>query len=302
MSEEAGIVIEEVETSPDDGGGEDGPPGWLTTFADLMSLLLTFFILLLSFAELNQKKFHSVVESIHLTFKGNPGPPGKTALNSEEQFHIPDKSSNPSTNAEKNATSMFIAEIHDAIDNDLNSQKLSWEKTSHGVKIKAEADFIFLPQTTIITEKAKVIIRKIIRRTRYFEFGLTATTYTDDRPINTPLFSSNWNFSLRRSTSLIRFILKESKIPSSWAKAVGGAHSEPILPNTNEYNRRMNNRVILDYKVNKKVGYKRNISTRKEAEQRRRVRRAPKVRFFNSPKEAKATSSKSPRIYGRTKR
>jgi len=278
MSEETYDDVEEA-------GG--GIPGWLTTFADLMSLLLTFFILLLSFSELNQKKFHSAIESINTAFHGNPGPPGDSTLNSLDKFHIQDKAANSAGQSEKSVDSLFMAQIQDATQNDLNSQRLSWSKTAKGVKVTIPASFVFLPGTVIITEKAKVILKKVTRKTKYFEYGLIVKTHTGDRPVNNPLFPSNWEFSLRRSVKLMRFIIKESKIPSSWAKAVGYAHSMPLYPNTSDENRQKNSRIEIEYEI-KKV-----FETPKDRARANRNRkslvsryRAPvKRRSFNIPKE-----------------
>jgi len=281
MSEETHDEDEEEEAG-------SGIPGWLTTFADLMSLLLTFFILLLSFAELNQKKFHSVIESINIAFRGNPGPPGDSALNSLDKFHIQDKAANSAGESQRNVDSLFMAQIQDATQNDLNSQRLSWVRTAKGVKVTIPTSFVFVPGTVIITERAKVILRKIIRKTKYFEYGLIVKTHTGDRPINNPLFPSNWEFSLRRSVKLMRFILKESKIPSSWAKAVGYAHSMPLYPNTSDENRQKNSRVEIEYEIKKvfETPKDRARAKRNNTNLISRYRTPVKRRSFNTPKES----------------
>lgn len=285
------MVEEEEEVAVE--AGEDGPPGWLTTFADLMSLLLTFFILLLSFSELNQKKFHSAIQSINVAFKGNKGPIGDTRLNSMDNFHIQDRTASSSGQTERSVDSLFMAQIQDAMQNDLNSQKLSWRKTAKGVKISAPANFFFVPRTTILKEEGKVILKKIIRRTRRFKFALIIKTHTDDRRINSPLFASNWEFSARRSTRIVRFIIEESKIPSSWARAIGLAASKPIAPNTTERNRKLNNRIELEYEIDRMIEYreKRKINPTQSEILTRKKSFTP--RFFNVPKENKRTSYKS---------
>jgi len=279
-------MSEETYEDVEDAGG--GIPGWLTTFADLMSLLLTFFILLLSFADINQKKFHSVIESINVAFKGNPGPAGDSVLNSLEKFHIQDKAANSSGQSDRSVDSLFMAQIQDATQNDLNSQKLSWTKTAKGAKVSIPSSFVFVPGTVIITERAKVILKKITRRTKYFEYGLIVKAHTGDRPINNSLFPSNWEFSLRRSVKLMRFIIKESKIPSSWAKAVGYAHSMPLYPNTSDENRQKNSRVEIEYEIKKVFETPRDRARAKRARTNSISRyRAPvKRRSFNVPKES----------------
>ncbi|MEK9630188.1 MAG: OmpA family protein [Nitrospinota bacterium] len=69
--------------------------------------------------------------------------------------------------------------------------------------------------------------------------------HTDDVPIQSQKFPSNWELSTARASSVARFIMKEFEFPGKWVKVVGHGHYRPEVPNTSDENRRRNRRVEI---------------------------------------------------------
>lgn len=246
-----------------------GVPAWVMTFADLMTLLMCFFVLLLSFSEMDVAKFKQLSGSMKNAFgvqaevevktipKGtsvvalefSPGKPEQTALNDVRQFTI-----------DSNRNTL------DALDRELKEIE---ETRAHARRLRlALREEIKNGDVSIQTEGMKVIIH--IMENASFDSGfadlkpafrpvlakisslidnnsgeVTVSGHTDDVPIHNVRFRSNWDLSTSRAVSVTHEILSAAKIAAERIIVTGHADTRPRAANDTAENRAKNRRVDI---------------------------------------------------------
>lgn len=261
-----------------------GVPAWVMTFADLMTLLMCFFVLLLSFSEMDVAKFKQLSGSMKEAFgvqseiqvktipKGtsvvaqefSPGKPEPTAINTVRQFTI-----------DSNRNTL------DALDRELKEIK---ETREHARRLRmALKDEIEKGSVSIQTEGMKVIVH--IMENASFASGyadvrpeflpvleeiaalidnnsgeITVSGHTDDVPISNARFRSNWELSTSRAVSVTHELLKRANIDEDRIIVTGHADTRPRAPNDTPENRTKNRRVDVSIVRGKEIDELRRMS------------------------------------------
>ena len=261
-----------------------GVPAWVMTFADLMTLLMCFFVLLLSFSEMDVAKFKQLSGSMKEAFgvqseiqvktipKGtsvvaqefSPGNPEPTALNQVRQFTI-----------DSNRNTL------DALERELKEIK---ETREHARRLRlALKEEIEKGSVSIQTEGMKVIVH--IMENASFDSGyadirpeflpvlvkiaemidnnsgeVTVSGHTDDVPIHNARFRSNWELSTSRAVSVTHEILKIAPIDSERVIVTGHADTRPRASNDTAENRAKNRRVDVSIVRGSEIDQLRSLS------------------------------------------
>jgi chemotaxis protein MotB len=246
---------------------EEGAPSWMVTFADLVTLLLVFFVLLFSMSSVETEKFKSVMSSIQI------------ALNTQSAFSIPHVDKDlflveplqelpaieiiPPQQFEKIEDNKNIEEeIDDSLElyQDIKTamhQKQFGEhvlihKEGKRITITVKGALLFDSGDSALIPKSLPIFKSILDLfNQYADYSINIKGHTDDRPINTPQFPSNWELSAIRATTVLRFFIEQGIKPERMA-ASGFADLLPIAPNDSEKNRRKNRRVEFVLEKQKK--------------------------------------------------
>ena len=223
-------------------------PVWMTTFADLMALMLTFFVLLFSFSVIDAKKYKMIVESMAQGFGAqwikrqnqNPGDAGPNPGILSPP--LPDKSYRPQTE-----------HPHDPLLQELK-QSLAQELSNKSIELSADDGHI----TIIFPEKIAFPVGSEELREGFYQSiarlaAVLAKTrgeieiigHTDNVPIKTERFRSNWELSAARAVSVLHGITTFQHIDHKRFKVIGLADTQPLIPNTSAANRAKNRRVEI---------------------------------------------------------
>ncbi len=261
-----------------------GVPAWVMTFADLMTLLMCFFVLLLAFSEMDAAKFKQLSGSMKDAFgvqaeievrtipKGtsvvaqefSPGRPDPTALPQVRQFTV-DSNKNTLDALEREAREIEEARKH--------AQRLRL----------ALKDELAKGDVSIQTEGMKVIIH--IMENASFDSGLadlrasfipalkkigdlidnnsgevTISGHTDNVPISNERFRSNWDLSTSRAVSVAHQLLELSQVSPDNVIVTGHADTRPRAPNDSDENRAKNRRVDIAIVRGKEIDEYRTMS------------------------------------------
>ena len=269
-----------------------GLPAWLATFADLMSLLMCFFVLLLSFAEIDAIRFKKMAESMKDAFGVQREIPvndvvkGISVIKQEfspatvtdhstvneirQQTTDVEKEHLDTKDAQQDAknSARDTLEVDDAV-MEAVAEKIQQEVESQAEELKdALHDEIAQGLVTVETEEAKIIVR--IQEKGSFSSGsasldpgflevmarigqavakspgrVIVAGHTDDVPISTARFRSNWELSSARAVTVVHALLKNHEIDPRRVLVEGHADSSPLAPNDTPENRAMNRRVEL---------------------------------------------------------
>ncbi len=223
-----------------------GAPGWLATFADLMSLLLTFFILIVSFSSIQQVEFQKAMGSL----KGALGIlKSKRALlalstvkNPEIQFH------KLSMIWEKVPEIMQLLKKMDIEDG------VKVETLPDAVKFTFDDNLLFDSGRARLKPKLFPVLKKIVEMVKEFDGTILIEGHTDNVPIRTPRYPSNWELSAARAINVLHYF-ENMGVKRENLACVGYADTRPLVPNTTPENRAKNRRVELyvKFKDNDKV-------------------------------------------------
>jgi chemotaxis protein MotB len=285
-----------------------GLPAWMGTFADLMSLLMCFFVLLLSFSEMDVLKFKQIAGSMKFAFgvqnkievkdipKGTsiiaqefrPGKPEPTPIEVIQQqtmemtqqmleFQAGDETSaggrqeqrgterggqSQSTADEMSAQAMqkakdeleqssqeqvneLVKKIAEQLEQQIQDGAIELESLGQQVIIRIRENGSFPSGSAFLQPQFRPIIRDIGELLNTVPGEIMVSAHTDNRGINSELFSSNWDLSSKRAVAIAHELIKVPGFEQSRLLVVGHADTRPLVPNTNALNRRRNRRVEI---------------------------------------------------------
>ncbi len=229
---------------------EEGAPSWMVTFADLVTLLLVFFVLLYSISSVEKEKFKSVLSSIQIAL--NQSTPAASQIIIQQVVSDTDSKIIPvipkpgMEQQQKEQTSDKDKLVND-IETMIQEQRLGefvyvyTEGERIIIRIKGtilfpSGDVELFTETLPIFEDIRALFEK------YSDYKIAIKGYTDNSPITTARFPSNWELSAVRATTVLRFFIDEGIDPARMS-ATGYADLFPIADNNTEQGRAQNRRV-----------------------------------------------------------
>lgn len=236
---------------------EEGAPAWLATMGDLMSLLLVFFVLMLSFANTDQQLFLEAMGSIQNALGLIEESPGHFRVKSTSPIEWDQRKSTPLLDIMKTKRSetpaptldqRIMKQIQQTIAENNLSRIVEAESSERGVIVRVKGGALFKPGSDELLSVSYVFLEEILRLTEEFPYDLSIEGHTDDSPISTDRFPTNWHLSAGRSISVLRYLAEAGNIEASRMAAAGYGSTRPLVPNDSEENRRINRRVEFVYK------------------------------------------------------
>lgn len=219
---------------------KNGAPAWMVTFADLMSLLLTFFILLLSFSNLEIVKFQTMAGSVRNAFGLKSEfdlsdiPTGRKLLPYEDPKR-------GQMNNEPDAR-----QIEHSLEEMLREMKLEEvgvaKMTSEGVLLRLSGDLFFSSGRADLNPQALPVLDAIATQLLRGSGPADVIGHTDDVPIATVVYPSNWELSAARAGTAVRYLVGKG-IAAERLRAIGYAETAPVAENSTGAGRAANRRV-----------------------------------------------------------
>lgn len=228
-----------------------GAPGWMVSWSDMTTLLLTFFIVMMSFADIEGKDFFLVLSS----FRGALGMfTGGYSLSAGRLEELGQNMMNlPSTEygsalarSVKKAISMFKPEIA--------TRKVRVSEDERGLVITLSGDAFFDPGSAVLKKGTRDILRKVAKIVNRVENFVRIEGHTDSRPPNitdaTRGYPSNWELSASRSVNVLRYLEEEESADPKKLSAVAFGEQRPLddnnTPEGRAYNRRVDVVILRD--------------------------------------------------------
>ncbi len=219
------------------------PPPWLTTFSDLMSLLLCFFVLIVSMSAVDPNPFNKASGSL----KGSLGILSEDPSTRELVTVIVPKISD----VDVGEITTAISALQDFVESQQQGKSVKVVITSEGIAVRLLTPLLFEQGLAEIKPAGMPYLAKIFDMARGWENTIRVAGHTDDLPV-TGIYGSNWELSYARARSVIDFGINYSKLEPKRFSAVGYGEFRPSFPNDSEENRQRNRRVeiFIEYKVN----------------------------------------------------
>jgi chemotaxis protein MotB len=241
----------------DKGGEKDGnqTSAWMVTFSDLSTLLLTFFVLLLSMSSMNKLKmksmFHNFTASCGiLAFKEY----GEIAHPKENLIEGIAETLKDTVVVKKDKIKNEKVDITSDNPEDLfkgASGSLTYQNVEGGFKLVFGQHLLFHSGSAKIREEAKPLLAKIAQFIRITSYQIYIDGFTDNVPIHTELYSSNKALSLGRAYAVMHYLVQKEALPPESIAIAGYGASRPVAANGTEAGRAQNRRVELIFKNQK---------------------------------------------------
>ncbi|MFT7336932.1 MAG: chemotaxis protein MotB [Marinobacter maritimus] len=253
-----------------------GIPAWVVTFADLMSLLMCFFVLLLSFSEIDAMKFKQIAGELSKAFgvqrdvpaleipqgtspifdKFSPAPPEPTLINEIKQTTAdqqPELQTLKSTTEEaleaaaQESLETSTARIREVLDEAIDDGRITVEKDQdqHRIVIRVEEKGSFPSGSAELTYEFEGLLLEMAKVLADMPGKLMVEGHTDDIPIRTSRFYSNWDLSAARSAAVANVLLATGDVEPTRLAVKGLADTEPRVENVSAESRAKNRRVEI---------------------------------------------------------
>ena len=212
---------------------EAGGDNWLTTYADMVTLLLTFFILYYSIAAMNMQQFKEAILGEESASIGLLELLNSTEIKESIQNLTGIKSND------------IVADINEATDLDVDTSQSK-------IVVRVPGLSLFLPASAELQKEGRPILDEVIRVVNKHEnYKVHIQGHTDDTPIFTERFPTNWELSAARATAVLRYFVDKGVDPTKLT-ATGYADTFPLARNDTEPGRAKNRRVEFVLEKEKK--------------------------------------------------
>lgn len=230
------------------------PPKWFFSYSDVATLLMTFFIVLATMVSLNipleLKKgttniaFFSKEELQQLKIMAEKAEKDKAILGKATELKKEDEEM--MKDVLKIDVEKLLQLLKDYIDSKHLNEVIAIESDEVRIRIIPKAPFLFTKGKDKLTGRAKEFLDKLAELLKFIPSDIRIEGHTDNIPISTPEFPSNWELSVARANSVMRYFIEVHNIDPKRIRAIGYGEYKPMAPNNTETNRSKNRRVILE--------------------------------------------------------
>lgn len=190
---------------------EEDKEDWLVTYSDAITLLMAFFVMMLTFAEFDIPAFEEAAAAI------------------KDKIGSGDESASP--------TEKLKIDLEDVVFQMQADRSVQVSKDSKGVVIELSSGAFYKPGSAELREEAVPYLEKIaqtISAPRYATYNIQIEGHTDDEPISTDKFPSNWELSTARAATVVRYFADNKFVDPLKMSASGYADQKPKVPNRTE--------------------------------------------------------------------
>lgn len=218
---------------------EHGSPPWMTSFCDLVVLMLCFFVLLSSFAKMDAGHFRSALGSMQKALGAEP----LDATSSLVHPARPSSDAAPPARPRPNAATT-LSRVREYLATRGLADRVEVSESERGIVLRAKDRVLFGSADVALDPEGIPILDAVASLCEGFEGHLSVEGHTDDRPIDSRMFPSNWELSGARAAAVVRYLL-EAGVPPSMLHVSGYADTHPVASNASEQGRAQNRRVEL---------------------------------------------------------
>ena len=240
----------------------DNHERWLVSYADFITLLFAFFVVMYALSSVNEGKYRILSESMLSAFRNiqaNTPPTQVIALppltlpqKPKPATKIPEPPPSPPVEdarevqkqVQRNKMRSVAKEILEVMAPLIDEGKVRVIETSRGVTVEINDSILFAPGQAILQPLSVRAMRAIAQVLAPTEFPITIEGHTDNVPINTLQFPSNWELSAVRATTVLR-LFADSGVAADRLTAIGHADTHPVEPNLLADGRARNRRVTI---------------------------------------------------------
>ncbi|GIV20551.1 MAG: chemotaxis protein MotB [Armatimonadota bacterium] len=204
---------------------------WLITYADMITLLVALFIMLYSMSAVNQEKFGALAQSMRREFQALPEHQGGKIIGTGQ---IVDPLEQQASQLQQ-----FLQQ------SGLQTQvRVRHEERGLVISLLSDGTLFDLGSADL-KPSARQVLDRVAQVLRAVPNPVLIEGHTDNLPIRTAQYPSNWELSAARAARVLRYLVQKGGIPAYRLIAVGYADTRPLVPNDSPANRAQNRRVDI---------------------------------------------------------
>lgn len=228
----------------------DNHERWLISYADFVTLLFAFFVVMYSISSVNEGKYKTFSDSLSIAFASRPGSASAgIAPNQQEQML---KALVDNRTARMGEQQRRIQERMKKLESGISQVMLSMinqglvgiSQSKRGVVIDISASSLFKTGDATLQPEVLDVLRQVAAVLSREDQSIEVEGHTDDVPIKTAQFPSNWELSSARASSVTRMLI-DNGVQAKRLAVVGLAENQPLAPNDSPENRARNRRVTI---------------------------------------------------------
>lgn len=230
---------------------------WLVSYADFITLLFAFFVVMYSLSSVNEGKYRVLSDSLINAFRnvtvdvpGDPvaaPPPVVAPVNPTSPTapsRAPDVESQARRQAEVKRMTSMAEDIRRVLEPLTRGGQVRVSEGARGITVEINASVLFAPGDATLGTNAVTALRAVAQVLAAAEFPITVEGHTDNIPISTVRFPSNWELSAVRASSVVRLFI-DAGVRGDRLTAAGYGDQRPLTDNLNEEGRARNRRVSI---------------------------------------------------------
>ncbi len=223
---------------------EESTDRWLVSYADFITLLFAFFVVMYSISNVNLGKYRVLSDSVSTAFSAqtnSPFPVGSQLGVSVQRAPIA-----VGLIGQTGLVSMkeTAAELDKRLQKWVKKGMIAVNGNEKWLEIEIKSSLLFQSGDARLSADASNILSELTGVVKATKNPLYVSGYTDDVPINTRRYPTNWELSAARSASVVRFLAQNGINPARMG-AIGYGEFRPVVANNSELNRQKNRRVVI---------------------------------------------------------
>jgi chemotaxis protein MotB len=227
---------------------------WLVSYADFITLLFAFFVVLYALSVLNTSKYKALAESIRASFDYTSSPdnqpsPGQTSLGQTTVTIQPNKpeiapAEDQKKQQERQSMKAIASDVQQALETLVKEGKVQVTETARGISIEINASVLFDTAKADLHSDSISALSAVAKVLGKDTHQIQVEGHTDNEPISSFVFPSNWELSAARAGSVIR-LFEKNGVDGTRMVAIGYADKRPVAPNDTPESRARNRRVTI---------------------------------------------------------
>ena len=232
---------------------------WLVPYADILTLLLALFIVLFASADANKTKFNALAQSLSSAFSGSPSVfDNNRTIVPEVDVSSPDQSKAEAGKEQAHLKeTVQLLEVKKVLDQYIQKNNLVGDLntvlTDDGLMIRIKDSALFTSGSADLRPDSQRFGAEIATMLSALSQQIVISGHTDNEPINTREFPSNWELSSKRSINFMKFLLSQGKLQPERFSAIGYGEYRPMASNNtpegHSKNRRVEVLIMRNYKM-----------------------------------------------------
>jgi chemotaxis protein MotB len=238
---------------------DENPERWLVSYADFITLLFAFFVVMYSISSVNQGKYDELITSMGTAFTGGGGT-GHLKTNGSLNPSIKSKAKNQADSLIKPLPLTYLysekirrervsmmnmgIDLSNKLSPLIKEGKVRVMQNNRGIRIDINDSLLFTPGSAELAAAAATVLNEIAPMIKDNDRQIQVEGHTDNIAIHNNLFYSNWELSAVRASSVVR-MLSNTGIAEARLSALGFGSAQPITENNTELGRAKNRRVSI---------------------------------------------------------